>query len=169
MESALKLMTKNLVMVHEDASLDVAYTMMKKNGIRHLPVLNEHEHVVGVLSDRDLQRALRSNVVGVGIGKWESCEFDPAHCVADYMSWPVKTVALETSVKAIVGMMLKEKVSSYLVTSEGQITGIITTDDLLKYLAKILDEERSWKETLEDLFAWEKTGAYAQALADSGI
>ena len=67
-------------------------------------------------------------------------------------------------------IMIKEKVSSYLVTKEGQVIGIITTEDLLKLLASMLGESHSsWRKNLSDIFSFEKTGAYAQTLADMGI
>lgn len=170
MESVLKVMSKHLVLVSEDASLDVAYSLMRKNTIRHLPVTNEKGHVVGIISDRDLQRALKSHVVGEGFAKWESCEFDGTSVVADYMSWPVRTVDLSSNLKSVTEAMIKEKVSCYLVTKEGQVMGIVTTEDLLRLLAQLLGESHTtWKETLSDVFSFEKTGAYAQALADVGI
>ena len=42
--------------------------------------------------------------------------------------------------------MLDKKISSYLVTGEGhEVIGIITTDDLLVYLADLLKDERDEK------------------------
>jgi CBS domain-containing protein len=170
MELALKVMTKDLILVGEDASLDVAFTLMKKNNVRHLPVTNSRGHVVGMISDRDLQRAMKSHVIGSGVAIWESCEFDPSTVVANYMSWPVKTVDVNSTLKSVTDSMVKEKLSCFLVTKDSQVMGILTTEDLLKYLAKILGEDHStWKETLADVFSFEKTGAYAQALADVGI
>ena len=170
MEKALTVMSKNLITIHEGGSLDMAYALMKKNQIRHLPVLNENEKVVGILSDRDLQRALKSKVLGSGVTKWESCEFDPGSLVGDYMSWPVKTVDVTVSLRTLTDLMLKEKVSSYLVTKETQVVGIVTTDDLLKYLAHLLGENHeTWQDTLTDLFSFGRMGAYAQYIAEAGV
>jgi len=170
MNNILKVMSKNLITISEDSSLYEAQVLMKKNNIRHLPVTNEANQLVGLLSDRDLQRAMRSRMVNTEIGEWERTEFDPFHIVADYMAWPIQTVPSTTSVKAVADLMLKEKISSYLVSDDSTVVGIVTTDDLLRFLVKTLGEQHTtWQQSVADLFSFEKTGYYAQALADSGI
>ena len=85
-------MSKDLVTVRASDSLDLAYAKMVRHEIRHLPVLNEENQLVGLLSDRDLQRALKSTVSGTDSFKFESCEFDPTSKVFDYMSSPIQSV-----------------------------------------------------------------------------
>jgi CBS domain-containing membrane protein len=170
MERALKIMSKNLIVINEGESLLEAQRLMKENNLRHLPVTTSDGCIVGLLSDRDLQRASRSEIVESGVRRWEVVDFDPNHTVNDFMSWPVKTVDVRTSISVVAEMLLKEKVSSYLVTEDGVVAGIITTDDLLKYLVKILKSENTtWRESLVDLFSVDKAGRYAQTLADAGI
>lgn len=169
-ENIQNIMSKKLITVAEDASLDAAYAVMIKNNIRHLPVTNEDSAVVGVLSDRDLQRALKSHVVGSGLARWESCEFDPQHVVADYMSWPVKTVDYAMPLKEVVEYMIEERVSSLMVSRNGEVVGIVTTIDLLKLLADVLgDEHHTWKKTLETIMLSPGVSVTAQTLANSGI
>jgi len=163
-------MSKKLITISEDASLDAAYAVMIKNGIRHLPVVNELSAVIGVLSDRDLQRALKSHVVGSGLARWESCEFNSEHVVADYMSWPVKTIDVGTPLKEVVENMIEERISSLIVSREGEVIGIVTTIDLLRMLADILGEEHhTWKKTLETIMLNPGLGVTAQTFANSGI
>ncbi len=45
-------MTKNVATIGEDASLDEARRIIISHGIRHLPVVNSKEEVVGLLSVR---------------------------------------------------------------------------------------------------------------------
>ncbi len=170
MGDILKITSKNLITIAEEASLAEAQTLMRKMNIRHLPVTNEQNHLVGLISDRDLQRAMQSKLISTEIGEWERTEFDPLYVVADYMAWPIKTVPSSATVKTVADLMLKEKISSYLVTENNQVIGIVTTDDMLKYLVKTIGEQHTtWQQSVADLFSLDKAGVYAQTLADSGI
>lgn len=165
-----KSMSKKLLVVKERASLADAFRIMVQNNVRHLPVTNVDGEVIGILSDRDLQRAMKSNVSGDGLFRQETCEFNPENVVADYMSWPVKTLEASTTLKAATDKMLKEKVSCYLVTDAGRIEGIVTTDDLLKVLSALLEEPKnSLHLDLASLMSNVGLGRFAQAVSDSGI
>ena len=52
------LMVRSLVTVAHDAGLGTAENLMRTRRIRHLPVLNRARRLVGILTDRDLRRAL---------------------------------------------------------------------------------------------------------------
>lgn len=163
-------MTKNLITVSEEAGLTEAYALMVKNKIRHLPVTNQHGHITGLLSERDLERAMKSEVSGEGYFRRESCEFNEADRVMDYMSWPVKTVEHDTHLKVVTSKMIREKVSAYLVTDRGVIKGIVTSEDLLKVLEGLLEDPGSQiKLGLENLLLNPNIGRFAQAISDSGI
>ncbi len=47
-----KVMTKNVATIGEEASLDEARRIIVSHGIRHLPVVNSKEELVGLLSVR---------------------------------------------------------------------------------------------------------------------
>jgi CBS domain-containing protein len=54
------LMTEKMVTIHLDTSVDQCMAMMLKYRIRHLPVV-ENEHLVGLVSMRDVVEAVVSN------------------------------------------------------------------------------------------------------------
>jgi CBS-domain-containing membrane protein len=151
---ARDIMSKDLISVEAGDSLRKCYQLMKENGIRHLPVTHQHNEVVGILSDRDLQRAMvrvsdTPDLLQSNLNPEESnYEFPEGAIAQDYMSWPVRTVAESQSLEATAEMMLQEKLSALLVkTSNGRIHGIITTDDLLELLVALL---RKTSESTQD-------------------
>lgn len=153
MKNAEQIMSKKLVTIGYESSLEAAYEKMQSHRIRHLPVTDDHGAVIGILSDRDLQRAMQAEVTGIDT----EITFDAKHQVKDFMSFPVLEVRSDVEVSHIVDRMLKEKVSSYLVfDKKGTLDpiGIITTDDLLKLLAKLLekDSKNTGRMTLSELF-----------------
>lgn len=130
------LMTKKLITVKAETPMQKAYEVMKKNNIRHLPVVDMNGRLVGMISDRDLKLATHIKKVS----EIESeMVFDPKDMVEDYMNWPVQTVDEKTPLDQVAQMMVDEKVSALIVNAPNHyMKGIITTDDLLLYLVEIL-------------------------------
>lgn len=146
-------MTAELITIDWNEGLKTAYERMKKHRIRHLPVRNDAGEIVGMLSDRDVQRAMISEVRHDGTFSEEKLQFDPEARVRDYMGWPVLAIDQQTELALVAERMLSEKISAFLVQNEGGRTiGIITTDDLLKVLIHLLaDPKASARWTLRNL------------------
>lgn len=136
MTEARRLMTKTIIKVKPEMPIQAAYDEMKEHSIRHLPVVDYSGKLIGMLSDRDLQRA--ANVKRINEIEQEMT-FNPHDTVEDYMNWPVQTVDENTTVEALTKMMVELKFSAVVVSGANQyIKGIITTEDLLKYLIEVL-------------------------------
>jgi CBS domain-containing membrane protein len=139
-------MTAGLVTINWKASLNAAYQLMKSRSIRHLPVKNELGNIVGVISERDLLRAMKSEVRNEFETEFASANFSANDLVKDFMSWPVKTVDSKDSIQSVVHKILNEKISSVLVKDvTGDIRGIITTDDLISLLLTFLNDDSERK------------------------
>lgn len=147
-------MSNELITIDWKAPLSRAYDLMRRNGIRHLPVRNDDAIIVGMLSERDLLRAMKSDFVKDHLVPAEYSQFSPESIVRDYMSWPVKTVSSKENLEQVVYKMLNEKISSILVVDDfHDLVGIITTDDLISLLLTFLREDAE-KKALEigDIF-----------------
>ena len=129
-----------LVTVSTELSMAQAYTVMRENKIRHLPVVNK-DGIVGILSDRDVQRAMKVNIEDMWSVKVMSTSFDPSHIAADFMSW------LEH--------MLNKKVSALLLLKTDEVTGIVTTDDLLTMFHASLEKQEAEHSKMNPLDAAE--------------
>jgi len=140
METIQKLVTKNLITVQIGEKMTRAADLMRRSRIRHLPVLDELGRLVGILSDRDVNRAIKTLNAGVTEGSYA---FDDAHLVQHFMSWPVKAVSSQDTVGFVASQMIDEKISSFIVFDDASMapTGIITTEDLLRYLLRLVDKE----------------------------
>jgi CBS domain-containing protein len=150
-------MSKGLSRVHADSSLTQCYELMQEKRIRHLPVVDVAGNVLGILSDRDLQRALKR--ASTRMGPDEGCyEFEEGATAQEYMSWPVQTVDDSTPLQEVARLMLKQKISALLVrnTEGGYIDGILTTDDLLKALVAVLSKAQGGESlTLKGWSDWQ--------------
>lgn len=157
-------MSTDIVSVECWEKLVAAYKKMRSYRIRHLPVTDSAGNVVGILSDRDINRAMQSHVVkSESKLRTEDISFEPEATVQDYMSWPVKTFDKDRQIKDVAKEMIREKISAFLVTDRrNEIMGIITTEDLLRVLIELLEgpePARAWN--LESLLKMPFTQAYA--------
>lgn len=136
--SAQEIMSSKLITIHFEASVAEAHELMTARKIRHLPVVDDDGAVVGLLSDRDVQRAMSPKK------STQDFDFDPSFQVKSFMSWPVRAVEEHEPVADVARRMLAEKVSAFLVFSAHQApVGIVTTDDLLRLLISLLHKDPS--------------------------
>lgn len=130
--------TKTLTCVRWNASIERASELMEERRIRHLPVIDMDGFVVGILSDRDVKRAMDP----------QRPSFSDGLIVSDFMSWPAVQVDEDTSVEKVAEGMVDEKISAFLVSKGDQVVGIVTTEDLIRLLAKMLKENKKSKSVL---------------------
>jgi len=141
------LVSKGLITVEAETPLAQAIELMKKHRIRHLPVTVAGS-VVGIVSDRDVQRLFR-----VEFGDFNLLDANKGLSstllqsrVGDVMSWPVKTVSESATFKEVVGRLHAERLSALLVVDDNDANvavGIVTTDDVLKALLLNLEKAAS--------------------------
>ena len=115
--------------VELDAPIGEAHAMMRRHGVRHLPVKDGSGSLVGVVTDRDLKSALGPYLSG-GVGG-EALVRDAA--VLDAF-----TTEITTPLAYVAAAMADERYGSVLVTKEGRLAGIFTAVDACRLLAEIL-------------------------------
>ncbi len=106
-----------LVVVEPGTSLDEAMEVRRSIDIRHLPVV-EDGALVGMLSDRDLRRA-------IGRGQPGSL------CVETIMSAPPTTVGPRDSLTRAARLLYDQKISTLPVLDHGRLVGLLSLTDAL--------------------------------------
>ena len=118
--TAADLMTTNPVTVSERDTIEHAEGQMHRLDIRHLPVVDDRGHLRGILSDRDIYKA-------VGTGKRM---LGP---VRDIMTPDVLTVAPTTLAREATALMLDHKIGAIpVVDRAAHLVGMITETDFLR-------------------------------------
>lgn len=111
------LMSTALVSVRDTDTLAVARREMQRAGIHHLPVVDEHQNLVGIISETDLTDGHRKS--------------GPTQRIGELMSRAVVTVTPETSIRLARELMLDQVFRSLpVVGSDGHLIGIVTETDL---------------------------------------
>lgn len=143
---AWQAMSSKVVQINWDDTMERAFEIMQEHRLRHLPVVDQEGNLLGIISDRDIQRAMKSGLrwestIQAKVPAFEDVEFDPDAKVRHYMSWPVKTVDKKTDLRIVAGTMVSDKISAVLVMDGDQLVGIVTTEDLLKILMGLLGSQ----------------------------
>jgi acetoin utilization protein AcuB len=132
------LMQKQVFSVKLDDPIDRVFFLFHYEKIRHLPVL-ERGSVVGIVSDRDLYKALgpRSRRRSFEGSKDESPLYVIPKKVKHIMRRGVITVAPTTSLSESAALMARRKIGALPVIKSGKLVGIITATDLLRTFASL--------------------------------
>lgn len=120
-----EVMTSIVYTINSSASLLAAQNLMADQDLRHLPVLKDGK-LVGLISDRDLKLAMQFPV--------------PSDTIVEHvMTCDPYIVNPDTPLDEVVTTMALFKYGSALVQSmDGKLSGIFTSIDALRILAKIL-------------------------------
>lgn len=122
-----KVMTDKLFVIAKEMSIYEAHLLMNEKRVRHLPVVNEKNDIVGIVSQIDLNADGDSRTTSV----------------ASVMNTSVQYVDKNMNLKSAIFKMLELKISCLLVADESNnAVGIVTTDDLLWCLARFLPDEQ---------------------------
>lgn len=122
-------MTRNPETVLEDDLLSIAIQRMVEKGIRHLPVVDEDLHVVGIISDRDVRAA---------IGNPRLHLTDPRatnRTVAQIMTPAPFTLLPHEPILHAVGRFVDDRIGALpVIDAEGHLVGIVSYLDVLRFL-----------------------------------
>ena len=129
-------MTTDVVCANLRDGLRQTWDRMLERGIRHLPVLDDAEKLVGIVSDRDLRRPKSVDEPNVA----HSFVLDNSTKVEEAMSGGLMTVKPEDPIEHALDLLLDGRHGALpVIDGEGSnLVGILTTIDLLKALRKRL-------------------------------
>lgn len=133
-------MTVRMVTMQSARSvLDVAKEMAKGK-ISSVAIADENDIVVGMLTERDIVKAIASGVPPDGV------------TAGSLMSFPVMSIVKGSTVEQAAKLMLQKNVRHLIVVEAGgtQVLGIVTVTDLARYLRQQLADRE-----LADSEVWE--------------
>jgi len=136
-----KLMSTGVATIEATESARDALTRMLARRIRHLPVVDAHGTLLGVVTDRDLRHYLFSPGVFKGIGSVSADALLKSIAVKDVMSAPAVSVAPDDDLEAAARCMVRRKIGSLPVVDHGRVVGIITEIDLLRHIVRAEEAE----------------------------
>jgi acetoin utilization protein AcuB len=128
-----QVMRAAVITITPKTSLPEALRLVQHRGIRHLPVV-EDDTLVGIVSDRDLKRAMASPATS--LETHELRYLLDALTVDEIMTRAVITVGPGFPIEEAARLIVKEKVGALPVTEQGRLVGIVTETDVLELFVK---------------------------------
>lgn len=128
---------KNPVTISPEASFYEARNLIHEKGIRHLPVVDKNNALVGIVTDRDIREAAPSDATLLSVqelnyllGKLK---------VSSFMTPKAKliTITPDTLIEEAVQLMHDNKIGCLPIVEAGKLYGIFTETDALDHLVDI--------------------------------
>lgn len=128
-----EIMTKQVVTLSPSQSLNDVERLFRDHKIRHIPVV-EGNKILGIISRSDL---LKSSITELGDDEdsVESVIFD-MFSITQVMTKNPTVVNVDTTIKETATIISQESFNALPVLDNGELVGIVTTTDLIKYLLK---------------------------------
>jgi len=129
-------MTKNVFSLPGDKKLFVAKQIMEWAHVRHVPVVDREEHVLGLISHRDLLNASISSIL-TPIANAERNQHLWSIPAEKVMHKDVRTISPDAPIQNAARIMRTEKIGCLLVVEHDKLIGILTEYDLLMIVEEL--------------------------------
>jgi acetoin utilization protein AcuB len=128
---------RNPVTISPDATFFDAWNLIRQKGVRHLPVVDNKDRVVGIVTDRDIRKAAPSGVSTLSV--YELNYLLGMLKVSGFMTRKedLITITPDTLVEEAVQLMHTNKIGCLPVIEEKKLYGIFTETDALDLLVDI--------------------------------
>jgi CBS domain-containing protein len=131
-------MTKNVITVHKDTPIDKAVELLAEMDITGMPVVDETNRLLGVITEQDVMHLFHdeSNLL-------YSNPDEHNKTVSGYMSADVIFFEEDESIMDVCRCLKTYHFRRVPVTSQGKVVGLISRQDIIKYVLQRRREETS--------------------------
>ena len=130
------IMTTDLFTLTSDRHADLADDVMNWQRIRHIPIVNSSDVLVGLVTHRDL---LQTAIKAVQQYDETSRESLRNVSIEGIMKKNIETVTPDTDVRQAASMMIDKKIGCLPVVQNDKLVGIVTEADFLKLAWEVLE------------------------------
>jgi len=136
-------MTPQIVSIPPTMGIREAFFKMKENSIRHLPIVDESNKLVGIISDRELRRP---NWVDEAQDIAHVYYLDNSMLVSDVMITNIHVLHTYDTLNKAVSLLLDNHIGAAPVLDKTEnIVGMLSAIDLLRALKDSIDQQKNKK------------------------
>lgn len=128
-------MTHPVITVPPELPIPEAHKIMRDNNIHRLPVVDNKNKLVGIVSNEDIINASPSPATSLSI--WEINYLINKIKIQDVMTQKVVSVGINDTIEKAARLMTDHKIGGLPVLSEDDLVGIITETDLFKLFMEL--------------------------------
>lgn len=126
------IMTKNVITLNTNDSLEHAEQLFKSNHIRHIPVV-ENKNIIGMLSYTDLLRISFADAVDDSEAYVDTIVYN-MFTIEKVMAKNIVSVAPIATIKEVAELLAIKEFHAIPIVQDEKLVGIVTTTDLINYL-----------------------------------
>jgi len=127
--TAAQIMSSPAITINSQVSIRNAISVFKQHKCKHLPVIDNTDNLLGMISDRDL---LHYTSVLTRTFDIKNPDYNIDNSVMDIMMSPVLTATTETDVRYISQLFVKQHIGALPVMEQHLVVGIISRTDILR-------------------------------------
>jgi acetoin utilization protein AcuB len=136
-------MSTQVISIPPTMGIREAFFKMKENSIRHLPIVDENNILIGVISDRELRRP---NWVDEAQDIAHVYYLDNSMLVSDVMITNIHVVHTYDTLNKAVSLLLHNHIGAAPVLDKTEsLVGMLSAIDLLRALKDSIDQQRKAK------------------------
>jgi CBS domain-containing protein len=128
-----EIMSKDLITLNISDKMEDAKKIFEENSIRHIPVI-ENKTIVGMLSYSDILKVGYADVsdddknIEFSVFDWFT--------IKQVMTKNLYLVPSNSTVKEVGAMLIEKEFHSLPVVDDGELVGIVTTTDFIRFLVE---------------------------------
>lgn len=119
MLSIKEVMSRNVITVQPNTPVYEAMILLTKHKISGLPVVDEQDHLKGILTERDLLRIMLDK------------NLDVNHVVEEYMTRNVVSFSEDTNALTICEFFINNPIRRVPIIKDGKLIGVISRRDII--------------------------------------
>jgi acetoin utilization protein AcuB len=131
-----EMMSQPVIRIYPEMTTHEALDLMRIKKIRHLPVVNRQNHLIGIVSESDLIYVSPSDIAD--LVAWEINYFRNKITVDEVMTREVLTINEDATLEEASLIMVDNKVKCLPVPHDNKLVGIITDTNLVKDFPELL-------------------------------
>lgn len=129
-----KVMTENVITIHEDTCLLKVYKQLKENKIHHIPVVNDQNEMTGIISFQDIVQLFHPSSVYDHPKAWDKTKHVLETLLAkEVMTKEVFGLTPTSKMKEAAQLLLRNDFHCVPILHNRQVVGMITTIDIIRY------------------------------------
>lgn len=126
-----EIMKERVITLSPEETIETALKLLHEHHIRHIPIINDSNQVIGIVSDRDVRDASPS------IFEKDSDPEELKNPIKSIMTTPVTTVHPLDFVEEVASIFYEQEIACVPVTRDDKLVGIITEKDMLYTLIQL--------------------------------
>ena len=128
---------RNPITIGPEANFFEARSLIHDKGVRHLPVVDKDNHLIGIVTDRDVREAAPSDATLLSV---QELNYLLGKLKVSAIMTPKEkliTINPDTLIEEAVKLMRDHKIGCLPVLDEGKLYGLFTESDALDHLVDI--------------------------------